>query len=360
MVEEAAPTYKHFGVIADWRTFAEYFKRLEERTHPAINLAIFVGAGGVRKYVIGEDDRPATPPELERMKETRGRGHGAGRARREFVSAVHARPFRRHRRVRRPGRRRRPLRGRSTSPISARKGTTSSSPSKRFSRSPKRPTSRPRSGTSRPPIKPIGAKWRKSWPGSTTRGLEGSTSRPISTHTSGPPTASIPASRCGSVEGGVEKMLARLKDPTQRGRIKKEMDDPTVSPPGRTSGTGPAARTGIMVASVLNKDLKEVRRAEYGRDRQAARPGPARRRHGYRHRRQRTERLRHLDHGEEDMRTALKSPFVSICTDSEARAEDGPLSGSKSIPGPGVRSRAFWENTSAMKRSCGSRRRSGR
>ena len=35
---------------------------------------------------------------------------------------------------------------------------------------------------------------------------------------------------------------------------------------------------------------------------------------------------------ESDMRAALKSPFVSICTDSGARATDGPLAGSKSHP----------------------------
>jgi hypothetical protein len=35
---------------------------------------------------------------------------------------------------------------------------------------------------------------------------------------------------------------------------------------------------------------------------------------------------------EDDMKAALKSPFVSICTDSGARATDGPLAGSKSHP----------------------------
>src|SRR5260370_3535706 len=35
---------------------------------------------------------------------------------------------------------------------------------------------------------------------------------------------------------------------------------------------------------------------------------------------------------ESAMQAALKSPFVSICTDSGARATDGPLAGSKSHP----------------------------
>jgi N-acyl-D-aspartate/D-glutamate deacylase len=35
---------------------------------------------------------------------------------------------------------------------------------------------------------------------------------------------------------------------------------------------------------------------------------------------------------EDDLRAALRSPYVSICTDSGARATDGPLSGTKSHP----------------------------
>ena len=66
---EASANAKHFGVAQDWRTLADYFKRLEERSHTAINVATFVGAGGIRNYVIGKDDRPATPAELEQMKQ---------------------------------------------------------------------------------------------------------------------------------------------------------------------------------------------------------------------------------------------------------------------------------------------------
>ena len=36
---------------------AEYFTRLETRRRPAINLGTFVGAGGVRSYVIGTGER---------------------------------------------------------------------------------------------------------------------------------------------------------------------------------------------------------------------------------------------------------------------------------------------------------------
>src|SRR3954462_6417943 len=69
LIAEAAPNAKHFGVNQDWRTLADYFKRLEDRSHTAINVATFVGAGSIRNYVIGKDDRAATPAELAQMKQ---------------------------------------------------------------------------------------------------------------------------------------------------------------------------------------------------------------------------------------------------------------------------------------------------
>src|SRR5690349_4812829 len=69
MIAEAAPNATHFGVAQDWRTLADYFKRLETRSRTTINMATFVGAGGLRNYVIGKADRPATPAELDRMRQ---------------------------------------------------------------------------------------------------------------------------------------------------------------------------------------------------------------------------------------------------------------------------------------------------
>src|SRR6185295_10752184 len=69
MIQEAAPNAQHFGVAQDWRTLADYFKRIEERSRTTVNVATFVGAGGIRNYVIGKDDRPATAAELDRMKQ---------------------------------------------------------------------------------------------------------------------------------------------------------------------------------------------------------------------------------------------------------------------------------------------------
>src|SRR5690349_14156697 len=57
-----------YHVTVDWRSMDDYLRRLD-RAHPAINLGTFVGAGGLRDYVIGKDDRAATPAELEQMRQ---------------------------------------------------------------------------------------------------------------------------------------------------------------------------------------------------------------------------------------------------------------------------------------------------
>ncbi len=59
--------YAHYSLTPDWRTFREYFARLE-RQGMGINLASFVGATQVRRMVLGEEDVPPTPAQLETMK----------------------------------------------------------------------------------------------------------------------------------------------------------------------------------------------------------------------------------------------------------------------------------------------------
>ena len=66
MLAEGMDVYKRYGFTPDFTTLDGYFKTFERRGS-AINLATFVGAGGVRDYVIGKADRRATPEELKRM-----------------------------------------------------------------------------------------------------------------------------------------------------------------------------------------------------------------------------------------------------------------------------------------------------
>ena len=80
LIAEASANARHFGVVQDWRTLADYFRRLEERSHPTINVATFVGAGGIRNYVIGKDDRPGDAGRA-RADEAAGRARRCSRAR---------------------------------------------------------------------------------------------------------------------------------------------------------------------------------------------------------------------------------------------------------------------------------------
>ena len=64
---EAAQILEHYGLKADWQSLGEYFARLE-RQGIGINLASYVGATTVREVVIGTENRPPTAPELVRMR----------------------------------------------------------------------------------------------------------------------------------------------------------------------------------------------------------------------------------------------------------------------------------------------------
>jgi len=60
-------TYEHFNIKPDWRTFREYFARLEKQGI-GINLASYVGATQVRRMVLGDGNRAPSRSELEQMR----------------------------------------------------------------------------------------------------------------------------------------------------------------------------------------------------------------------------------------------------------------------------------------------------
>jgi N-acyl-D-amino-acid deacylase len=60
--------FDHYRIQVDWRTFREYFSRLEKR-HIGINIASYVGATRVRRMVLGDNDVQPTPAQLEQMQE---------------------------------------------------------------------------------------------------------------------------------------------------------------------------------------------------------------------------------------------------------------------------------------------------
>ena len=59
---------EHFHLAVDWRDLDGYFRRLEKQG-AGINLATYVGATQVRRYVLGSVDRAPTAEELARMEQ---------------------------------------------------------------------------------------------------------------------------------------------------------------------------------------------------------------------------------------------------------------------------------------------------
>jgi N-acyl-D-amino-acid deacylase len=66
--EEMQLMWKEYNISYDWKTLADYLKFVEKQG-TSVNIASFVGATTVRLYVIGNEDRSATPEEMKQMKE---------------------------------------------------------------------------------------------------------------------------------------------------------------------------------------------------------------------------------------------------------------------------------------------------
>ena len=67
IIRADAKVYQHYGLTPDWRTLREYFARLEKQGI-GINLATYVGATQVRRMVLGDEDRQPTPEQLRQMQ----------------------------------------------------------------------------------------------------------------------------------------------------------------------------------------------------------------------------------------------------------------------------------------------------
>jgi N-acyl-D-amino-acid deacylase len=330
MIEDGAPAAKHFGVVQDWRTLADYFRRLESRSRPAINVATFVGAGGIRNFVIGKDDRPATTDELEAMKDAVAQAMEQG-ALGLSTSLQYV-----------------PDRFASTDEIVELARVASGYGGVYFTHQ--------RSESARI-LESLDEVFRiaeranipaEIWHLKTAytpnfgrmaevlRHLESARARGVDVTADQYPytRASNGLSSCLPLwvrEGGLEKMLARLTDPSLRERIKAEMDDGNVTA-WENQWHGAGGGDGVMISSVLNPDLRKYegkRLTDIGKD-MGKDPRDA------------VMDLVIADRdetsvitsimSEDDVRTALRHPLVGIGTDSGAQAEDGKLSESKSHP----------------------------
>jgi len=68
MIAADRPKYEHLKITPDWTTFRQYFARLE-RQGMGINLASYVGATSVRRMVLGDADVQPSEAQQQQMQE---------------------------------------------------------------------------------------------------------------------------------------------------------------------------------------------------------------------------------------------------------------------------------------------------
>jgi len=330
MIQESTPRYEHFHLNADWRSLAEYFKRLEQSVHPAINLGTFVGAGGLRDYVIGKENRPATPDELETMKELTGQAMEQGAL--GLSSSLQYVPDRfasTHELV-------------ELARVAAKYGgiyiTHQRSEGDNLFESLDEVFAIAERAKIPAEIFHLKCAYKANWgkmpevlrriEAARERGLDITANQYPYTRASNGLDACLPL---WVREGGLEKMLQRLKDPLQREKIKKEMNASSVTE-WENQWYGSGGGDGVLLSSVLRPELRRYEGLTFSQIGQQMGKDP----------RDAVMDLVIADQGdssviisimrEDDVRTALMHHLVSIGTDSAAMAEDGPLSESKSHP----------------------------
>jgi N-acyl-D-amino-acid deacylase len=328
MVEDEKAPYQHFGVTRDWRTLDQYFTRLA-RTKSAINIGTFVGSGGVRDYVIGKENRTAIPAELEQMKKLVAQAMEDG-ALGVSSSLQYV-----------------PNRFASTdelvelAKVAASYGgiytTHQRSEGNRIFDSLDEIAAIAERADIPAEIWHLKTAYKANWgkmpdvlqriETARARGLRVSANIYPYNRASNGLDACLPL---WVREGGTDAMISRLKDPAQRERIKKEMDDPNAPYENQWFGSGGAP--GVMLSSVLNPELRKYEGMTLAEIGKAMGKDP----------RDAVMDLVIADRAEsacivsimneDDVRTAMRHPLVSFDTDSGAQAEDGPLSESKSHP----------------------------
>ncbi|HEX6715670.1 MAG TPA: D-aminoacylase [Pyrinomonadaceae bacterium] len=327
-IKEQEDFLKRFNLTIDWRTLDEYFKRLEKQGS-GVNLGTFVGATQVREYVIGYDDRPPTAQELDQMKELvadamREGAFGVSTSL-QYVPARFAKTselielakvahqyggiYATHQR--------------------SEANTIDASLDEVFEIAQK----------AQIPVEiwHLKTAYKKNWgrmPHVLTR-IKQARDRGLDVTADIYPyiAGSTALSAClppWALEGGTDKMLARLRDPQTRQRLKQEISQDQTEWENIYLGSGGPG--GVLIGAVVNRDLEPLQGKRISEIAAEQKKDPL----------DAVFDLILADRGqtgaiyfmmsEDDMRAAMKAPFVSFCTDSGSRATDGPLAGSKSHP----------------------------
>jgi N-acyl-D-amino-acid deacylase len=324
-MEEKAIKY---GVTLDWYSLADYFRHFE-RTKSAINLGTFVGAGGVRNYVLGADHRSATPAELDQMRQIVAQAMQQGAF--GLSSALQYVPdtFASTDEIVELAKIARLYGGVYFTHQRSEGDQIFDSLDEVFSIAQRANISAT--------IWHLKAAYSENWGKmpEVLRRIEAARARGIDVAASVYPYARasndlIACFPSWVSEGGTEKMIQRLKDPVQRARAKKEMDEPSDTWQNQWRGSGGAA--GVLLTETLNPELAKYQGMtleEIG-DHMNKDPKDAAMDIAIDDRGKSSVVISIMD--EADVRATVSNPLVTFGSDSGARAEDGPLSKTKAHP----------------------------
>lgn len=328
LIQEQAAFNQRYNLKIDWATLDEYFRRLE-RQGIGVNLGTFVGATQVRAYVVGFDNRPPTTAEMDQMKQLVASAMQDG-ALGLSTSLQYV-----------------PARFASTGEIVelakvARRfggiyATHQRSEANALDDSLREVFEIARRAQIPVEIWHLKTAYQKNWGRmpevlakirrARAEGLD--ITADVYPYIAGSTalSASLPP---WVLEGGTEKMLERLRDTRIRQQLKKEIA--TDSRDWENIYLGSGGPSGVLIGSVANRDLERFQGKRLSQIAAEQQKEPL-------------EALFDLilaDHGqtgaiyfmmnENDLRAAMRAPFVNFCTDSGARATDGPLSRAKSHP----------------------------
>jgi len=328
MRKDSEAAAQKYGVAVDWSTLGDYFRHFE-RSKSAINLGTFVGAGGVRNFVVGSENRPATPPELDQMRQLVAQAMKDGAFGLSTALQYVPDTFASTDEVVELAKVARQYGGVYFTHQRSEADQIFESLDEVFAIAERAKISST--------IWHLKTAYSENWgkmpevlrriEAARVRGIDVAASVYPYTRGSNSLIACFPS---WISEGGTDKMIARLKDPAQREKAKKEMDEPGVTWQNQWRGSG--GPSGVLLIQVLNPDLakyegmtlEEIGRAMNKDPKDAAMD------------------IAIADRGnssvvisimdEADVKTAVSSPIVTYGSDSEAQAEDGPLSKSKAHP----------------------------
>ena len=327
-IKENEDFNKRYNLNIDWRTLDEYFKRVEKQGM-GLNLGTFVGATQVREFVIGFDNRPPTPAELEQMKKLVADAMKEGAlGLSTSLQYVPARFAKTDEIV-------------ELAKVAHQYGgiyaTHQRSEANALDESLAEVFEIARRAQIPVEIWHLKTAYKKNWGRmpEVLKKIEQARAQGLNIGANVYPyvAGSTALSAClppWAQEGGTDRMLARLRDKATRERLKQEIMTDTKEWENIYLGSG--GPSGILIGAVVNRDLEAMQgkrlseiAAEQNKDPLDALFDFILADHGQ------TGAI-YFMMSEDDLRAAMRAPFVSICTDSGARAADGPLAGSKSHP----------------------------